>query len=52
MGELKVLIKDIPDDYEVIFKITERKNGKRVESIAYINGPTVNNDYKEFYLMN
>lgn len=54
VGELKSIIKNCPDDYEVIMEINcsyHLPHG--VESfIAYINGVDVDNEFKEVRLIN
>ena len=47
--QLKSLLENVPDDYEVIMEIGE---GKGKKSIAMINGFRVVDDTKEARLMN
>ena len=42
----------VPDDYEVIFELTERSEGESNTSIAFINGFRVGDEYREVRLMN
>ena len=42
----------VPDDYEVIFELTERSEGESKTSIAFINGFRVGDEYREVRLMN
>lgn len=51
-GELIAAWEECPDDYEVLFEIREKKDGKSVKSIAYINGIDIDNEFKEIRLMN
>lgn len=49
---LQQILKEYPDDYEVIFELHEKKNGETKKSYAYINGVDVNHNFKEVKLMN
>lgn len=46
------LLEKVPDDYEVIFELTERSEGESKTSIAFINGFRVEDEYREVRLMN
>lgn len=50
--ELKSLLEEVPDDYEVIMEITTRYDCKAGTSIAYINGACKDDERKEYKLMN
>jgi len=50
--QLMSLLEQVPDDYEVIFELTERADGESKTSIAFINGFRVEDEYREVRLMN
>ena len=52
VGELKDILENVPDDYEVIMEITTGCDTKAGTSIAYINGVKIDDDFKEIRLMN
>ena len=50
--QLMSLLEQVPDDYEVIFELTERVDGENKTSIAFINGFRIEDEYREVRLMN
>lgn len=52
VSELKAILEDVPEDYEVIMEITTGCDTKAGTSIAYINGVKRNDEFKEIRLMN
>lgn len=55
VGELQDMLKQYPDDYEVIMSLTEydpNSENHQKHSIAYINGVGVDDDFREVKLMN
>lgn len=56
VGELKSILENYPDDYEVIMSIKHKhpisKESGEKGWIAYINGVDVDKEYKEIRLMN
>ena len=52
VGELKDILENVPEDYEVIMEITTGCDTKAGTSIAYINGVKIDDDFKEIRLMN
>lgn len=52
VGELKNILEEYPEDYEVIMKTSTRYDVKAGTSIAFINGVDVDERHKELYLMN
>lgn len=55
-SDLQNVLQNYPDDYEVIMKIRTKQNhhfgtGSQ-ESIAFINGVKVNDEFREIYLLN
>ena len=48
VGEIKRLLKEVPDDYEVIMELNKGNSS----AIAMINGFRVVDDYREVRLMN
>lgn len=53
VGELKNLLDEIPDDWEVIIRLRELdQDGNRITSLAYINGFSKDDDFHECYIMN
>ena len=52
VGELKDILENIPEDYEVIMEITTGYDTKAGTSIAYINGVKREEELKEIRLMN
>ena len=52
VGELKEILENVPEDYEVIMEIRTRCDMKAGTSIAYINGVKRDDDFKEIRLMN
>lgn len=50
--ELTSILKNYPDNYEVIMKISTNYDTKAGTSIAYINGYEVDDDFREIRLMN
>lgn len=53
VGELKSIIKNCPDNYEVIMDINSYYMSHGAESfIAYINGVDVDNEFEEVRLIN
>ena len=52
VGELKDILENVPEDYEVIMEIRTRCDMKAGTSIAYINGVKRDDDFKEIRLMN
>lgn len=52
VGELKDILENIPEDYEVIMEIRTGCDTKAGTSIAYINGVKIDDDFKEIRLMN
>ena len=50
--ELKNILEDYPDDYEVVMKIRTKYDVKAGESIAYINTVEPDEKYRELYLQN
>jgi hypothetical protein len=51
VGEIKRLLKEVPDDYEVIMELN-KGNNENSSAIAMINGFRVVDDYREVRLMN
>lgn len=49
---VREMLEKVPDDYEVIFELTERSEGESKTSIAFINGFRVEDEYREVRLMN
>ena len=52
VGELKDILENVPEDYEVIMEIRTGCDTKAGTSIAYINGVKRDDDFKEIRLMN
>lgn len=52
VGELKDILEDVPEDYEVIMEITTGCDTKAGTSIAYINGVKRDEEFKEIMIMN
>ena len=52
VSELKAILEDVPEDYEVIMEITTGCDTKDGTSIAYINGVKRDDEFKEIRLMN
>ena len=52
VGELKDILDNVPEDYEVIMEIRTGCDTKAGTSIAYINGVKIDDDFKEIRLMN
>ena len=52
VSELKAILDDLPEDYEVIVEITTGYDTKAGTSIAYINGVKREEEFKEIRLMN
>lgn len=52
VGELKDILENVPEDYEVIMEIRTRCDTKAGTSIAYINGVKRDDEFKEIRLMN
>lgn len=52
VGELKDILENVPEDYEVIMEIRTECDTKAGTSIAYINGVKIDDDFKEIRLMN
>lgn len=52
VGDLKTVLADYPEDYEVIMEITTRYDVKAGTSIAYINGVKPDDDFREIRLIN
>ena len=52
VGELKDVLENVPEDYEVIVEIRTGCDMKAGTSIAYINGVKRDDDFKEIRLMN
>lgn len=56
VSELKALLKDIPDDYEVLMNIHHKYDIPKESGvqgwIAFINGLTIDDDRQEVRLMN
>jgi len=52
VGELKAILENIPDDYEVIMEINTKHDSKAGTSIAFINGIKKDEEYKEVRLLN
>lgn len=50
--ELIAALENYPDDYEVIFEIHEKKDGKNITSLAYINGIRCEEFWHEIRLIN
>ncbi len=46
------LLEKVPDDYEVVFELTERAEDENKTSNAFINGFMVEDEYMEVRLMN
>ncbi len=51
VGEIKLLLEKVPDDYEVIIELN-KGNTENSSVIAMINGFRVVDDYREVRLMN
>ncbi len=51
VGEIKFLLEEVPDDYEVIIELN-KGNTENSSVIAMINGFRVVDDYREVRLMN
>ena len=51
VGEIKLLLEEVPDDYEVIMELN-KGNTEMSSVIAMINGFKVVDDYREVRLMN
>ena len=51
VGEIKYLLEEVPDDYEVIIELN-KGNTENSSVIAMINGFRVVDDYREVRLMN
>ena len=51
VGEIKFLLEEVPDDYEVIIELN-KGNTENSSVIAMINGFRVVDDYQEVRLMN
>ena len=52
VGELKDILENVPEHYEVIMEIRTGCDTKAGTSIAYINGVKIDDDFKEIRLMN
>ena len=52
VGELKAILENVPEDYEVIMEIRTGCDTKAGTSIAYINGVKREEEFKEIRLMN
>ncbi len=52
VGELKDILENVPEDYEVIMEITTGCDMKAGMSIAYINGVKRDDEFKEIRIMN
>ena len=52
VGELKDILENVPEDYEVIMEIRTGCDTKAGTSIAYINGVRRDEKFKEIRLMN
>ena len=52
VGELKDILENVPEDYEVIMEIRTGCDTKAGTSIAYINGVRRDEEFKEIKLMN
>lgn len=56
VGELKNILENYPDDYEVIITIKHKHPISKEDGekgwIAYINGIEADNDFREIRLMN
>ena len=52
VSELKAILDDLPEDYEVIMEITTGYDTKAGTSIAYINGVKRDDEFKEIRIMN
>ena len=52
VGELKDILENIPEDYEVIMEIRTGCDTKAGTSIAYINGVRRDVEFEEIRLMN
>ena len=52
VGEMKDILENLPEDYEVIMEIRTGCDTKAGTSIAYINGVKIDDDFKEIRLMN
>lgn len=52
VGELKDILENVPEDYEVIMEIITGCDTKAGTSIAYINGVKREEELKEIRLMN
>lgn len=56
VGELKSLLENYPDDYEVVMNIKHKYQTSKKEGLrswcAYINGVKVDDDFREIRLMN
>lgn len=50
--ELKDILENVPEDYEVIMEIRTGCDTKAGTSIAYINGVKKDDEFKEIRLMN
>lgn len=50
--QLKDILEDVPEDYEVIMEIRMGCDTKAGTSIAYINGVRRDEEFKEIRLMN
>ena len=52
VGELKDILGNVPEDYEVIMEIRTGCDTKAGTSIAYIKGVRRDEEFKEIRLMN
>ena len=52
VGELKDILENVPEDYEVIMEIRTGCDMKAGTSSAYINGVKIDDNFKEIRLMN
>lgn len=56
VGELKSILENYPDDYEVVMNIKHKYSISKEEGLrgwcAYINEVKVDNDFREVRLMN
>lgn len=52
VGELKAILENVPEDYEVIMEIRTGCDTKAGTRIAYINGVKREEEFKEIRLMN
>lgn len=52
VGELKDILENVLEDYEVIMEIRTGCDTKAGTSIAYINGVKRDDDFEEIRLMN